>query len=188
MTDAPQEKLETAAGASGQEVAPQARHRLVLPGPHGDRGRAPQAGRRRPGQFLPRPGPGHRGRNMTRPSRRSKKPRRPATPGDRCSCSGPASTGSKGDIAQARTILPKLEEHEHAQCRVSFPAGQLLLGRGRQARGDQAPGTGRRTRSRPHRRPVPARPCQRPGRQRRRRHQLLRALPESSAGPRRRRS
>ncbi len=50
----------------------------------------------------------------------------------------------------------------------------------------RAPGKVGRARPRPHRRPFPARPRQRPGRQRRRGHQLLRALPQSSAGPRRR--
>ena len=88
----PQEEAGNRPAGPGEDLAPEDRHRLVLPRLHRAGHRAPPAGRNRPGRLLPRPAPLSRAASTTRRSRRSTRPRRPATTPARCACSGPAST------------------------------------------------------------------------------------------------
>ena len=116
-----------------QALAPQARHRLVLPRLHRPGRRAPQAGRRLAGQLLPRPRPGLAPASTTRPSRPSRRPRSPATPPARCSCSGPASTARRATWRRPAPSWPSSSDQASHNAEYHYPARQLLPGRGRTA-------------------------------------------------------
>ena len=122
-------------------------------------------------------------RTTTRPPRRSRRPRSPATrqPG---AAAARRHLPPEGRHSPGPRLLAKLEEQGSHNAEYHFQLGSCFLPRANASR-PSSTSKGRRTRPRPHRRPVPAGPRQRPGRQRRRGHRLLRALPETSAGPRR---
>ncbi len=186
VTEVLKKKIEGVHRRGRQALAPQARHRLVLPRLHAAGRRASAPGRRRAGQLLPRPRPGlapriRRGAQGLRQGREGRLHRQP----------GAAAAGRHlppEGRPGPRPLHPRQARRPgQPQRRVSLPARQLLPRRRRTAVRHRASGEGRKARPRPHRRPVPAGPRQRPRRQRRRGDRLLRALPEASAGPRRRR-
>ena len=91
----------------------------------------------------------------------------------------------KGDNAEARKILGGLQELASHSAEYHYQLGMCSLGEGDRLGGRRPVRAGRHARPRPHQRPVPARPRQRPRRQRRRGHLVLRALPQAPAPARR---
>ena len=126
VTEIIKKKLEAGHRRRRQALAPETRHRLVLPRLHGPGRRASQAGRRRAGQLLSRPRPGlapglRRGAQGVREGGKGRLHRQPGA-----ACSGPASTARRANCRQARALLGQARTAEQPQRRVSFPAGELL--------------------------------------------------------------
>ena len=88
----------------------------------------------------------------------------------------------QGHIGEAKTILTKLKDAAAHNAEYHYQEGGARRGRGRRRRGPPSTTSGPSTRTAPRRRPVPPRLPQRPAGQRRRRHRLLRAVPEVPAG------
>ena len=130
MTEVLKKKLEGGHRRRRQALAPEARHRLVLPRLHCSR---PSSISSRPKARWPAStsaGPWRRAASSTRPSRPSTRPRRPATPPARCSCSGPASIARRATSHQARAILDKLEDQASHNAEYHFQLASCYLAEG----------------------------------------------------------